>query len=121
MRGQWSVQLFQAAYFTVWLEASVRCQAKEAEAASLKRIHHHVTACTETLGTEAIIPMHRLPPASHLSMVSHYGNRTGDYNGEAQKAAQNLWRMPGRLYPPRPGAVPRPALQIGRASCRERV
>src|SRR5260370_21834473 len=100
MRGQWSVQLFQAAYFTVWLEASVRCQAKEAEAASLKRIHHHVTACTETLGTEAIIPMHRLPPASHLSMASHYGNRTEDYNGESQTPPQTLCRIACRLYPP---------------------
>src|SRR5258708_9371259 len=29
IRGQWRVQLFQAAYFTVRLEAPVRCQANE--------------------------------------------------------------------------------------------
>src|SRR6266851_1192236 len=74
---------------------------------------HIVLACTETDGTEwhhTYAQIVALLLESCLAVMIRDEKHAGDYTGEAQAPAQDLWCMSGGLYPRRPGATARPTL-----------
>src|SRR6266487_981796 len=72
-----------------------------------------VLACTETDGTQcnsAYAQIVALLPESCLAVMRCDEKHAGDYTGEAQTPAQDLWCMSSGLHPRRPGATTRPPL-----------